>query len=438
VRAVKTVEEHRSQTDQPCLAVLALFAVEAICVAVNAQPELVWHRTYGGNRWDAGLGVVETGDGGFVVSGITYSFGAGQSDFYILKIDGNGNRIWEKSFGGDGWDEGGHLVQSGDGGFVVGGYTSSFGLGEYDVCLLKIDREGNLVWYKTYGGPNCDYAFSITEGRDGFLVAGETFSFGDPDPDAYFLKVDGEGSKVWERTYGGNRSDCATCVIQTGDGGYLAGGYTSSFGAVDDDAYLLKIDCEGGKVWERTYGGSGHDSVAAIAKARDGHYLVVVRMDTLGDVLVLNIDPEGNVIWNRTYGGSGVDMAGGIAESIDGGFVLAGATNSFGAGSMDVYLLMIDNNGDLIWSKAYGGRGEDSAVGIARIGEGEFVVVGQTDSFGAEDKDVYVLKIRDESLIPIREFGLGFPVLALFFWLFSRIHHTFHCDGSLAICESRL
>jgi hypothetical protein len=160
-------------------------------------------------------------------------------------------------------------------------------------------------------------------------------------------------------------------------------------------------------------------------------------MDSLGDVCVLNIDQEGNDIWNRTYGGSGVDMACGIVESMDGGFVVAGVTDSFGAGSMDVYLLKIDNDGDLFWTKAYGGRGEDSAVSIARSGEREFVVVGQTDSFGAEDKDVYVLKIRDDSLIPIGEFDLSFPVLALFFWLFSRIRHAFHCHESLARYESR-
>jgi len=199
----------------------------------------VWEKTYDGGGYDRAESIVHSGDGQFIVGGRTSSFGAGGLDAYVLKIDGDGNRIWEKAYGGSDDDEAIGVVQSGDGGFIVAGLT----VPEFDdVYLLKIDADGNKVWEKAYGGGDADRAYHIVPSEDdGFIVVGVTCSFGAGYMDVYLLKIDGDGNKIWETTYGGREDDEPWEIINTEDGEFIVIGWTMSFAARDADAYLLKI-----------------------------------------------------------------------------------------------------------------------------------------------------------------------------------------------------
>jgi hypothetical protein len=207
--------------------------------------QVVWQKTFGGSDDDRARSVQETIDGGYVVAGYTWS-SSEREDVYILKLDARGNKLWEKTFGGSDNDGAWSIQQTNDGGYIVAGYTSSFGAGSYDVYVLKLDTSGKEVWSKTFGGSSDDLAWSIQQTDDGgCIVAGYTKSFGAGSEDVYILKLDANGNKLWEKTFGGSYDERAYCIQQTRDGGYIVAGYTSSFGVGNYDVYIIKMDANG-------------------------------------------------------------------------------------------------------------------------------------------------------------------------------------------------
>jgi ribosomal protein S11 len=177
---------------------------------------------------------------------VTVSFGAGSYDIFLLKTDANGNIIWAKTYGGTGYDEAYSVQQTSDGGYIVAGYTRSFGAGYDDVFLVKTDASGNIIWAKTYGGTGYDKARSVQQTSDGgYIVAGYTRSFGAGNYDFFLIKTDANGNIQWAKTYGGTDIDWASSVQQTSDGGYIVAGRTNSFGADSVDIFLVKTDANG-------------------------------------------------------------------------------------------------------------------------------------------------------------------------------------------------
>lgn len=180
-------------------------------------------------------------DGGFIVVGMTSSFGAGGWDAYIVKLDANGNKLWEKTFGGTNDDLVGRVVRTHDGGYILVGWTKSFGAGGSDMYIVKLDQDGSKQWERTYGRDRDDQAWSVQQTNEGgYIVAGWTKSFG-TSMDAYVLKLDASGNKVWEKTFGGNKDDLAYSVEQTKDGGYVFAGWTQSFGVGQTDVYIIRV-----------------------------------------------------------------------------------------------------------------------------------------------------------------------------------------------------
>ncbi len=225
----------------------------------------------------------------------------------------------------------------------MAGETESFGAGIYDVWILKLDANGNVVWQKTYGGADYDHAYSIQQTSDGgYIVAGETWSswsFGaERNGDAWVLKLDANGNVQWQKRYGGADSDIASFIQQTSDGGYIVAGRTDYFGAgdFDFDVWVLKLDANGNVQWQKRYGGPGWDWASSIQQTSDGGYIVAGYTDSFGagyfDVWVLKLDASGNVQWAKTYGGADYDHANSIQQTSDGGYIVAGETYSFGAG----------------------------------------------------------------------------------------------------------
>jgi hypothetical protein len=261
---------------------------------------------------------------------------------------------WAKAYGGNNWDQAfstNSVQQTSDGGYVVAGNTESFGAGGSDSWVLKLNASGNVSWQKSYGGIFPDSAESIQLTSDGgYIVFGETYSFGTGNGDFWVFKLDASGNVLWQKTYGGSLFNVARSIQQTSDNGYIVAGMTESFGAGSGDAWVLKLDTNGNVQWQKTYGGSNFDG-AAIQQTSDGGYIMVGRTDSFGagsdDVWVLKLNTNGNVQWQKTYGGSGSEITPSIRQTSDGGYIVAGYTISFGAGNQDVLVLKLDSNGDI-------------------------------------------------------------------------------------------
>jgi hypothetical protein len=235
---------------------------------------VLWSRTYGGGLADCIFAMIKTNDGGYALAGFASSFGAGDEDFWLIKTDSNGNMLWNATYGGSlSNDEAWSLVQTSDGGYAVAGYTNSFGAGGRDFWLVKTDSAGNLQWSRTYGGANDDWAYSIVQTDDGgYVLAGYTKSFGAGGRDFWLVKTDSDGNIQWNKTYGGASDDEARSLIRTSDGGYALVGYTYSFGVGNANGWLIKTDGSGNMLWNRTYGGTNDDFITAIIEAGDGGY----------------------------------------------------------------------------------------------------------------------------------------------------------------------
>jgi arginine repressor len=284
-----------------------------------------------------------------------------------VKLDSSGNVVWTKTIGGSYNDVANSIIQSSDGGYVVAGWTSSFGAGSIDIYVVKLDSSGNVVWTKTIGGSSDDFAHSIIQSSDGgYVVAGVTYSFG-AGWDIYVVKLDSSGNVQWTKTIGGSYYDWAHSIIQSSDGGYVVAGETESFGAGVTDIYVVKLDSAGNVVWTKTIGGSSEDRAISIIQSSDGGYVVAGWTSSFGagdvDIYVVKLDSAGNVVWTKTIGGSSDDFASSIIQSSDGGYVVAGDTESFGAGDVDIYVVKMDANGNVCFSQNITNYSVSSNVG---------------------------------------------------------------------------
>jgi len=381
---------------------LAAFFVSA---AIADPGDTLWTRTYGGGRYDYGWCVQQTTDGGYIVAGVTESFGAGNFDFYLVKTDANGDSLWTRTYGGSGCDQGYSVQQTTDGGYVIAGETRSFGPERYNFYLVKTDANGDTLWTRTYGGRGSEYGYSVQQTTDGgYVIAGKTSSFGAGDYDFYLVKTDAKGDTLWTRTYGGHSSDYGYSVQQTTDGGYILAGETMSFGAGGDDVWLVKTDANGDTLWTRTYGSTDNDYGKSVQQTTDGGYIVAGYTYFFGapywDFYLIKTDANGDTLWTRTYGGTEPDHAYSVQQTTDGGYILAGATQSFGAGWFDVYLVKTDANGETLWTRTYGGYDWEEGYSVQQTTDGGYIVAGVTESFGAGSYDVWLLKLAGEAPLP--------------------------------------
>jgi hypothetical protein len=216
----------------------------------------------------------------------------------LLKLDASGRVAWQRTIGGKGYDVASSVSSAVDGGYIVAGGTDSYGRGAADAWVLKLDADGNILWQSAYGGDRDDRAASVQPTTDGgYVVAGDTRSFGAGGNDAWVLKLDGSGNVVWQRTYGGAGNEVAWSIAQIAGGGYVLAGSTDSFGAAGGDAWVLRLDASGNVVWQRTYGGASEDRAHSVRPTADGGYIVAGTTYSLGGVhaWLLKLDADGSI-----------------------------------------------------------------------------------------------------------------------------------------------
>jgi parallel beta-helix repeat protein len=314
---------------------------------------------------------------------------------------------WVKTYGGPYPDQVYFIQQTSDGGYIAAGETGSFGVSGNDAWLLKLDSGGNVEWQKTYGGTGNDYAYSIQQTQDGgYVVAGERSS-SSTSSYAWVLKLDSSGNIQWTNAYGGIGSDYAYSIRQTQDGGYIVAGGTGSFSAGGSDAWVLKLDGSGNIQWAKAFGAIGNDYAYSIQQSQDGGYIVAGGTESFGaggsDAWVLKLDGSGNVQWAKAYGGISNDYAYSIQQAQDGSYAVAGETESFSAGGSDAWLLKLDGSGNVQWAKAYGGTGNDYAYSIQQTADSGFVIAGETASFGAGSYNAWVLKLDGSGNVQLQK-----------------------------------
>lgn len=372
---------------------------------IFAQPEALWTKTFGGSGYDAGHSVLETSDGGYIIGGVTNSQGAGEKDIWLIKTDGKGDTVWTKKYGGKYNDVCHSVLETSDNGYIICGFTKFSANENDDVWLIKTDINGKKIWSKTYGGIGEDQAFSLQKTSDeGYIIAGSTDSFGAGKLDMLLIKTNNNGDELWTRTYGGTGDDQALSVQQTNDGGYILLGSTDSYGAGRLDMLLIKTDAFGDTLWRRIYGGNNFDYGKSVQETSDGGYIVAGYTtpvgNTWGDVWIMKVNIFGIIQWTKTFGGNYYDFSCCIKEVNNGEYIIMASTESFGAGSSDLWLIKIDGLGNMVWEKTYGGFSFDYGLSLAKTRDGGFIITGKTASYGAGYYDVWLIKTKsDEDLI---------------------------------------
>jgi len=355
-----------------------------------------FEKVFGGNGYDYGYSVVQTFDKGYVVAGTTSSFGSGSTDAYLLKTDSLGNFQWHKTFGWINIDQFYAVQETADSGLIMAGYTNSFGVGGYDMYVVKTDKVGNIDWWKTYGGSNWDFAYSISKTTDGgYILTGGTYSYGNGDEDIYLVRINSVGDTLWTKTFGGTQQDEAKSAIQTTDGGFILTGFTKSFGDLDGDVYTIKTDMNGDTLWTYVYHGNMPDFSTDVIETYTGNYIIAGQTKSFGlggfDGYKIILSPSGNPVFFNYYGGASNDENFfSIHESLGGRYAMLGFTNSFGAGDKDL-LLYIENPYNGFHSATIGGANKDIGYSLSQTTDKGYIICGSTMSFSILDH-IYLIK----------------------------------------------
>mgnify|MGYP000701744144 CR=1 FL=1 len=341
----------------------------SLFISLNAQKDTAYIYTFGGENDEQGRDIELTLDSGFIMVGSTSSFGAGNSDIYMVKVDSNINYQWSAAIGHE-FTEFGHAVkQTADSGYIVCGYTNSIGAGNYDAYLVRTDKNGKLLWEKTFGGFDWDFAYDLEITADGgFLLVGETHSLGAGNADAYLIKTDKDGNLLWEKTLGGTGKDIAHGLISTNDGNFaFCGENASKNPANKGDAWLVKFDGNGDTLFDKTYGNNESDVALNLQTSKQGRYFLTgktfEKSDTHSDNLIYSINSNGSIYWSKIYGGyeaniSADDFSTDFIDYNSDTIIVVARTKSFGSGSgkyFNIIFLQLDRStGNFVYGSTFG------------------------------------------------------------------------------------
>lgn len=367
-----------------------------VCSQIQAQAPQKFYARYGGNGYDVGYDVKQTLDKGYIITGSTSSWGAGNTDVYLLKLDSMGHVKFQNTFGNANNDIGKEVLQLPDSSYVIVGYTSSFGFGGYDVFLVKADKYGQLEWQKTIGGTDWDFAHSIQQTTDGgYIIGGSTYSYGYGNEDGYVVKIDATGNVMWSKTFGGPEDDSFKSVIQTTDGGIALCGTTKSYGDANGDAWVFKLNSNGDSAWSKRYGGVKEDFVNKVIQISTSEILTVggtLSYATLQQNWYTKFDlTTGNINADYPDPGSKPEYYNSCAVGLNGNFVGCGKSTHNVFGDQALIEIYTGNFSYLNFFPIAMGY-TDELFSVCKTKDRGFVFVGATQGNSSSLQDVFFVK----------------------------------------------
>lgn len=361
-------------------------------------PRTLWSQSFRTDigTYHQGRDVRQTADGGYIIAGSAGYWGIRYigstfvhyfySHIYLIRTDKLGNLVWQKYYKNSENEEAYSVLPTSDGGFLVVGWTTSFGAGEGDAYLMKVDAAGNFLWHKTYGGARSDNGTCLEETFEGgYVIAGSSTSFNIAGnlsssssaaySDFYLIRTDAAGNLLWQQTYGGAERDDAWSVQQTWDGGFIIAGDTESYGTGASDVYLVKTNATGGLLWQKTFGGTGYDHGRSVQQTSDGGYVVAGDL-SLGSsnycIYLVKTDGTGNFLWQKQFGDTGANGANAVIQTLDGGLAVAGYESVSGKS-----LTRTDKLGAIRWQAQFDSDSRPvSFIAVRQTFDRGFIVTG--------------------------------------------------------------
>ena len=358
-----------------------------------------WQKVYGEKDDDIAKAVVMLENAEVAVIGTCKSFNAQRSDICVTRLNKEGQTKWRTLLGGKKTDKGIAISRAKDGNLLILGEGKSFEHGGQDLYVAKLSLDGKLIWEKSFGGDRDEYAGGIAGTNDGgVLLVGDSESFSKKGyRDIYIVRLNKDGKMLTTKTIGGKLNDEANALTRTADGNFIMAGSREIKSSGDADFFLMKLNQNGEKIWARTLGEKYNDVLHAIAPTPDGGIVATGKTRSYNsaqtDLPIMHFDKNGKLIWFKIYGFSYYDEGNAITMTKDGNYMVAGITNSMGKGDYDNYILTLDKKGKLLWSSTYGGTNKDIAHGITRTTDGAVVVVGESDSY-SRSKKFFMIKLK--------------------------------------------
>lgn len=374
--------------------------------SLPASGQVYFQKSYQSSPFDQeAQDVLPMSDGGYLLAGYTTNTTINDCNVYIMKTDAMGNLLWTKTYGGNKPDFPYHMLATNDGNFFLVGYSQSYGGGDYDILLMKIDPAGSLLWTKTYGSNGNDIGRDIIATSDGnYLIVGSSNSPALTDQNANLIKIDPAGTVIWSKLYGGTSNDYGNCVKHSSDGGFVMVGQTFSFNSPGGDAWLLKLDANGDTTWTKRFGGANADEGYYITANTDGSSVFLVRDSSNAgrdiDTRIIKVDATGNIIWNKVYGGNLKDTPKMIQPTMDGGYIVGAISRSFGWMNPDMWILKLAPTGDTTWTRHYGGSQNEHCYVVRELSDGSYIACGKTASAGP-DFDPIFLKLNPSGTLAV-------------------------------------
>ncbi|MEM9363201.1 MAG: hypothetical protein AAGA43_11225 [Bacteroidota bacterium] len=425
--------------------------IEMDIVSVDFVGEVDWVRSFGGSGEDTAQSVIQTLDGGYAVLGFTNSIDGdlvekllNVNDYWLLKLDSDGNLQWSKTYGGSKDDRGQSVIQTDDGGYAIVGYAMSDdgdgtnNEGFHDNWILRLDASGNILWERSFGFSGHDHSYDVVQTSDGgfffsgFLDVTSSGGEGNTGKSPYLTRhgvgefwgtrLDANGNLIWRRYFGGTNNDRSFGVVEANDGGLVMVGASES----DDfdisnskgsyDFWVVKVNAKGEMLWEKSFGGTGIDKAYAVVKTQDNAYAVVgntFSVDTdisknngESDVWLIKVSDNGDLLWEKTFGGTAFDAARGLDSTLEGGFVIAGNSKSLDGnatennGENDLWIIKTDAQGNILYEKSFGGADLDFGFDALEDDNGNLVLVGETSTSLSPEiehqgsTDLVILKVK--------------------------------------------
>ncbi|MFN6116449.1 MAG: T9SS type A sorting domain-containing protein [Flavobacteriales bacterium] len=367
-----------------------------LMITKSSMGQTTWKRVFGGLDVDRARKVIVTQDNGLMVLASTGSFGQGSTDFYLMKLDLLGNRLWSALLGTAYLEDPQDLFETDSGDlFIVGNYAGGGARG-YDGLIVRTDASGVMLSQSTYGGPGWDFLSAIAQQPQGEAVAvGTTYSWSTIGQ-GWLLRLDQNGDTLWTRRYSSDHEVVFRDVESGPNGSMIVCG---SVGTADGskDALVTLISSSGSVVWWNTYGGQEDDEAKDIIRTADGGYSIVGTTQSFAEVIEqyhFKIDSEGGLLWQRSWGQTNDQDGNQHLELSDGRFASIGYVAQGGAGGRDMFLMLNNANGDFILGQTQGGGLEDTGVSLVRV-EGGYVLCGTTFSYGPGMADIFLVRTNE-------------------------------------------